>query len=142
TPGSKRQRRGKGFEYVDEDGRTITEPSVLERIHELKLPPAWEDVWICPYPFGHIQATGVDAAGRKQYRYHDLWRERRDRQKFESMEDFARSLPKLRRRVRKDLAARGCPGSAPWPVPPGCSTGASSGSGRRATPRRTTPTAS
>ena len=77
-PGIRRRRRGKGFEYLDDDGRRVTEPSVLERIHELAIPPAWEDVWICPYPMGHIQATGIDAAGRKQYRYHDKWRERRD----------------------------------------------------------------
>ena len=77
-PGIRRRRRGKGFEYLDDDGRRVTEPSVLERIRELAIPPAWEDVWICPYPMGHIQATGTDAAGRKQYRYHDRWRERRD----------------------------------------------------------------
>jgi DNA topoisomerase I len=108
-PGIKRRRRGKGFEYLDEDGRRITEPSVLERVRELAIPPAWEEVWVCPYPMGHIQATGTDAAGRKQYRYHDRWRERRDREKFESMEDFARSLPRLRKRVQKDLARDGMP---------------------------------
>jgi len=80
---------------------------VLERIRGLRIPPAWEDVWICPYPFGHIQATGVDAAGRKQYRYHDLWRERRDREKFDSMVEFADALPRLRRRVAKDLKLTG-----------------------------------
>ena len=108
-PGIRRRRRGKGFEYFDEEGRRITEPSVLERIRGLTIPPAWEEVWICPYPFGHIQATGIDAAGRKQYRYHDLWRERRDREKFESMEEFARALPRLRRRVERDLAREGMP---------------------------------
>jgi DNA topoisomerase-1 len=108
-PGIRRRRRGRGFEYLDEDGRRITEPSVLERIRELAIPPAWEEVWICPYPFGHIQATGNDAAGRKQYRYHDLWRERRDREKFESMTSFARALPRLRRRVGRDLARDGMP---------------------------------
>jgi DNA topoisomerase-1 len=108
-PGIRRRRRGKGFEYFDEDGRRISEPSVIERIRSLAIPPAWEDVWICPYPFGHIQATGVDTAGRKQYRYHDLWRERRDREKFESMEEFARALPRLRRRVERDLAREGIP---------------------------------
>jgi DNA topoisomerase-1 len=102
-PGIRRRRRGKGFEYLDEEGRRITEPSMIERIRELAIPPAWEDVWICPYPMGHIQATGNDAAGRKQYRYHDLWRERRDREKFDEMTDFARALPRLRRRVTKDL---------------------------------------
>jgi DNA topoisomerase-1 len=107
--GIRRRRRGKGFEYLDADGRRIEEPSVLERIRELAIPPAWEDVWICPYPMGHIQATGIDAAGRKQYRYHDRWRERRDAEKFESMIHFARALPKLRRRVAKDLARSGFP---------------------------------
>jgi DNA topoisomerase I len=106
-PGIRRRRRGKGFEYLDEEGNRITEPSVIDRIRELAIPPAWEDVWICPYPLGHIQATGTDAAGRKQYRYHDLWRERRDRQKFEEMTSFARALPRLRRRVAKDLARDG-----------------------------------
>jgi DNA topoisomerase-1 len=108
-PGIRRRRRGKGFEYLDEEGRRISEPSVIERIRELAIPPAWEDVWICPYPMGHIQATGVDAAGRKQYRYHDRWRERRDREKFESMEEFARALPRLRRRVQRDLGQEGLP---------------------------------
>ena len=108
-PGIRRRRRGKGFEYLDEEGNRITEPSVLDRIRELAIPPAWEEVWICPYPLGHIQATGTDAAGRKQYRYHDLWRERRDRQKFEEMTSFARALPRLRRRVAKDLARDGMP---------------------------------
>jgi DNA topoisomerase I len=107
--GIARRRRGKGFEYLDGDGRRISEPSVLQRIRELAIPPAWQDVWICPYPSGHIQATGTDAAGRKQYRYHDRWRERRDAEKFESMLRFARSLPKLRRRAAKDLAREGMP---------------------------------
>jgi DNA topoisomerase I len=108
-PGIRRRRRGTGFEYLEEDGRRISEPNVLERIRELAIPPAWEEVWICPYPTGHIQATGADAAGRKQYRYHDRWRERRDRQKYEQMEKFARSLPRLRRRVAKDLRRSGMP---------------------------------
>jgi DNA topoisomerase I len=107
--GITRRRRGKGFEYVDQDGRRITEPSVLERIRALAIPPAWQEVWICPFPMGHIQATGVDAAGRKQYRYHDRWRERRDSEKFESMVRFAAALPKLRRRVAEDLAREGMP---------------------------------
>jgi DNA topoisomerase I len=104
-----RRRRGKGFEYLDADGNRITEPSVLTRIRELAIPPAWEEVWICPYPMGHIQATGMDAAGRKQYRYHDRWRERRDAEKFESMVRFAHCLPRLRERVTKDLRRRGMP---------------------------------
>jgi DNA topoisomerase I len=108
-PGIRRRRRGKGFEYIDKDGNRITEPTVLDRIRELAIPPAWEEVWICPYPMGHIQATGSDAAGRKQYRYHDRWRERRDREKFEEMHDFARALPKLRKRVERDLRLDGMP---------------------------------
>jgi DNA topoisomerase-1 len=108
-PGITRRRRGKGFEYLDEEGRRITEPSVLERIRELAIPPAWEEVWVCPYPVGHLQATGVDAAGRKQYRYHDRWRERRDREKFDEMLEFARALPKLRKQVEEHLALDGMP---------------------------------
>jgi DNA topoisomerase I len=106
TPGIARRRRGKGFEYLDEDGDPIREEDVLERIRALAIPPGWEDVWICADPLGHIQATGTDARGRKQYRYHDLWRKRRDRQKFDSMVEFARSLPKLRERVDRDLRKR------------------------------------
>jgi DNA topoisomerase I len=106
-PGIARRRRGRGFEYLDEDGRHITEPAVLTRIRELSIPPAWNDVWICPYPMGHIQATGIDSAGRKQYRYHDVWRERRDREMWDSMIDFAHALPRLRRCVEHDLSDAG-----------------------------------
>ena len=84
----------------------VDDDEVLRRIHELVIPPAWEDVWICPYPGGHIQATGVDAAGRKQYLYHPRWRERRDMEKFEDMVVFARTLPRLRKRVDAELARR------------------------------------
>jgi DNA topoisomerase IB len=103
-PGIARRRRGRGFQYLDADGERVTDPEVLDRIRELAIPPAWRDVWICPYPYGHIQATGTDDAGRRQYRYHDLWRERRDAQKFEEMVAFARALPAMRRRVDRDLA--------------------------------------
>jgi DNA topoisomerase-1 len=102
-PGIRRRRRGRGFGYVDEHGRRIADPEVLARIESLAIPPAWEDVWICPYPNGHLQATGTDAAGRKQYRYHDAWRTRRDAQKFDDMVLFAKALPRLRRRVDRDL---------------------------------------
>src|ERR671926_1680946 len=108
-PGITRRRRGRGFEYLDQNGNRIEDPVVLARINELVIPPAWQDVWICPYPMGHIQATGLDARGRKQYRYHDKWRERRDAQKFEEMIDFARALPKLRERVASDIRRRGMP---------------------------------
>jgi DNA topoisomerase-1 len=106
TPAISRRRRGRGFEYLDEDGDRIEDPDVIERIRSLAIPPAWDDVWICSDPLGHIQATGVDARGRKQYRYHDLWRERRDRRKFDEMVSFARSLPKLRKQVERDLRKR------------------------------------
>jgi DNA topoisomerase-1 len=109
TPGILRRRRGRGFEYLNGDGERVDDPELIERIRALAIPPAWQDVWICPHPNGHIQATGIDAAGRKQYRYHDLWRERRDAEKFESMERFGRALPKLRRQVVEDLALEGMP---------------------------------
>ena len=103
-PGIARRRHGRGFRFLDADGEPVDDDEVLRRIHELVIPPAWEDVWICPYPGGHIQATGVDAAGRKQYLYHPRWRERRDMEKFEDMVVFARTLPKLRKRVDAELA--------------------------------------
>jgi DNA topoisomerase-1 len=107
SAGIQRRRRGRGFEYIDQDGARLTDEETLERIRSLAIPPAWEEVWICPFPMGHIQATGVDARGRKQYRYHDKWRERRDQQKFDEMIDFARALPRMRERVASDLAAEG-----------------------------------
>jgi DNA topoisomerase I len=100
-------RRGRGFRYLDEGGEPIRNAEVLERIRELAIPPAWEDVWICPHPRGHIQATGYDDAGRKQYLYHDAWRDHRDREKFEQMEEFGRALPELRQEVERDLSRRG-----------------------------------
>jgi DNA topoisomerase IB len=102
-PGIQRKRHGRGFRYVDGDGQRVDEPEVLQRIHELVIPPAWENVWICPYPGGHIQATGIDAAGRKQYLYHPRWRARRDLQKFDDMVVFARALPVLREVVEETL---------------------------------------
>ena len=102
-PGIRRARRGRGFTYLDDSGERVEEPATLERIGELGIPPAWKEVWICEDPRGHLQATGVDAAGRKQYLYHPVWRERRDRQKFREMEEFAEALPGLRRRVTADL---------------------------------------
>jgi DNA topoisomerase I len=103
APGIVRRRRGRGFSYLDSDGERIDDPEVLERIAGLAIPPAWREVWICVDPRGHLQATGVDAAGRKQYRYHDDWRAHRDRQKFDSMIAFGGALAKLRRRVSRDL---------------------------------------
>jgi len=104
-PGIVRRRRGRGFQFVVSDGEPVQDDLTLERIRALAIPPAWRDVWICPYPNGHLQATGIDAAGRKQYRYHDDWRSRRDQEKFDSMLDFAAAVPGMRRRVRRDLTS-------------------------------------
>jgi DNA topoisomerase IB len=104
VPGIRRRRHGRGFSYVDETGERVADEVVLERIAELVIPPAWRDVWICPYPGGHIQATGLDERGRKQYLYHPRWRVRRDQQKFDEMVRFARALPALRETVGDDLA--------------------------------------
>jgi len=102
-PGFRRIRRGRGFSYLDEEGKPIDEPDVIERVRGLGIPPAWDDVWICPWERGHIQATGIDAAGRKQYLYHPDWRTRRDAEKFDEMLHFAKDLPALRDRVASDL---------------------------------------
>jgi DNA topoisomerase I len=107
APGISRRRRGRGFEYLDPDGGRVDDPEVLQRIAELVIPPAWRDVWICMDPRGHLQATGVDAAGRKQYLYHARWRAHRDRRKFDSMLAFAAALPRLRRGVARDLNVEG-----------------------------------
>jgi DNA topoisomerase I len=104
-PGLARRRRGRGFEYLDPGGERVTDPEAIARIKSLAIPPAWADVWICPDPRGHIQATGIDAAGRKQYLYHEEWRRRRDQEKFDEMLDFARALSQLRRHVADDLRA-------------------------------------
>ncbi|MGI8595872.1 MAG: DNA topoisomerase IB [Thermoleophilaceae bacterium] len=109
APGITRRRGGRGFEYLYEDGERVTDPEVLERIAELVIPSAWREVWVCPYPMGHIQAIGTDAAGRRQYRYHDKWRERRDREKFDSMLGVAGALPRLRGAVAEDLARKSLP---------------------------------
>jgi DNA topoisomerase I len=107
--GIRRRRRGRGFSYEDAAGRRIEDEETLERIRDLVIPPAWEEVWICPDPLGHIQATGFDVAGRKQYRYHDRWELRRAARKYEEMREFARRLPRLRRAVSRDLALEGMP---------------------------------
>jgi DNA topoisomerase I len=107
SPGILRRGRGRGFEYLDENGERIDDEEVLGRIRELVIPPAWKDVWICSYPFGHIQAVGTDAAGRRQYLYHAQWRARRDQEKFDEMLRFARALPLIRRTAAKHLTQRG-----------------------------------
>src|SRR4051794_32557793 len=104
-PGIQRRRRGRGFSY-EFAGKPVSRAD-RERIEALVIPPAWTRVWICPDERGHIQAVGVDAAGRRQYRYHDEWRARRDRQKFARMAQMASALPGLRRTVAADLRGRG-----------------------------------
>jgi DNA topoisomerase I len=108
-PGIRRLRKGRGFEYVGPDGKHIRDRAVLDRIHALVIPPAWSSVWISTRPRGHLQATGRDARGRKQHRYHEKWREERDADKFERMAGFGASLPRIRRRVAKDLRRPGLP---------------------------------
>ena len=108
-PGLRRRRAGNGFRYVDPAGRAVRDAATLQRVRALAIPPAYRDVWICPHPDGHLQATGRDARGRKQYRYHARWREVRDREKFGRIEAFGAALPRLRRRLRRDLALPGFP---------------------------------
>jgi DNA topoisomerase I len=103
-PGISRRRSGKGFAYRDPDGRPVRDRETLDRIRSLAIPPAWTDVWICPFSNGHLQATGRDARGRKQYRYHPRYRRRRDAAKFEKLLAFAAALPAIRRQVDADLA--------------------------------------
>ncbi len=108
-PGIVRVRRGKGFVYFDPNGKRVTQRETLERIRRIVIPPAWTHVWICTSPKGHIQATGRDAKGRKQYKYHADWRAVRDETKFERMVGFAEALPALRAKVDAELAAPGLP---------------------------------
>ena len=108
-PGISRRRAGRGFAYRDQDGRPIRDEEVLERIRRIAIPPAWTDVWICPHPNGYLQATGRDARGRKQYRYHARYRARRDSSKFERLIAFATALPDIRAQVDRDLGRPGLP---------------------------------
>jgi DNA topoisomerase-1 len=109
TPGIRRQRCGKAFRYQQPDGRAVRDRHTLGRIRALAIPPAWREVWICALDDGHVQATGRDARGRKQYRYHRRWREVRDETKYGRMIAFAQALPRIRRRVQRDLARAGLP---------------------------------
>ena len=102
-PGYSRRAKGKDIEYLDFEGKSIRDEQRLLRVKRLAVPPAWTEVWICPSPNGHIQATGRDARGRKQYRYHERWREVRDENKFGRLAQFAKTLPNIRRRVAQDL---------------------------------------
>ncbi len=105
--GITRRRHGRGFSYAWTTGQKVTDREILERIRALVIPPAWNEVWICPWPHGHIQAVGTDAAGRRQYRYHDDWRKGRDKEKFERALAFGGALSQLRRAVQADLALPG-----------------------------------
>jgi DNA topoisomerase IB len=105
--GIRRRRCGRGFRYVRQEGRPVSDPETVARIRALVIPPAWEDVWICADPLGHIQAIGTDAAGRRQYRYHDLWREQRDQQKHDRMLEFGAALPHIRRVLQRHLQDHG-----------------------------------
>jgi DNA topoisomerase I len=107
APGIRRIRRGRGFAYRTPDGSLVRDPRVLDRIRSLVIPPAWTNVWICSFPNGHVQATGRDARGRKQYRYHPRFREVRDATKFDRMLTFGETLPTIRRRIAEDLSLRG-----------------------------------
>ncbi|HLA54951.1 MAG TPA: hypothetical protein VK623_02530 [Flavobacterium sp.] len=104
-----RIKSGSGFKYVDSDKKTIKDKAVLERIQKLVIPPAWENVWISPYENGHLQVTGIDVKGRKQYRYHVDWNKIRNQSKFFKLRRFALALPKIRQQVEKDLARKGLP---------------------------------
>lgn len=109
APGITRRRAGKGFYYVSADGRRVSDRETLSRIRSLAIPPAWTGVWICPDPRGHLQATGFDSKGRKQYRYHPRWREVRDGAKYDRMLAFAAALPAIRERTDRDLSLPGMP---------------------------------
>jgi DNA topoisomerase-1 len=108
-PGIRRARAGRGFSYLGSDGRRLVDPEALARIRALAIPPAWTDVWICAISNGHLQATGRDVRGRKQYRYHDRWRQARDETKFERLREFGKALTPIRRRVDRDLRRPGLP---------------------------------
>jgi DNA topoisomerase I len=109
TPGFTRRRTGTSFSYWDKDGKRISSKDIVRRIKSIGIPPAYEQVWICPIGNGHIQATGLDARGRKQYRYHPKWRELRDQTKYEHIMQFAAALPALRKRVAADMVREGLP---------------------------------
>jgi DNA topoisomerase-1 len=109
APGIRRVKRGSGSDYRSASGARVLDPAVRERIRRLAIPPAWTDVWICASPRGHLQATGRDARGRKQYRYHADFRALRDENKYARLASFARALPRIRRKVRADLRLEGLP---------------------------------
>lgn len=107
--GYRRKGRGKGFEYFDEQGKKLSDKTELKRIADLRIPPAWRNVWICQNPEGHLQATGIDARGRKQYLYHEEWSKRSQIRKFDRMAGFAKVLPEIRKKIQQDLRKQGWP---------------------------------
>ena len=109
APGFTRKRAGRGWQYEAPDGMPVRDKEVLARIRSLVIPPAWINVWICPSANGHIQATGMDDRGRKQYRYHPRWREARDEDKYGRMLDFGKALPNIRAQVQRDMSLPGLP---------------------------------
>ena len=138
-PGLRRMRRGRGFSYHDHDGKAVTDEATLTRIKDLVIPPAWKKVWISPYENGHIQAVGTDAAGRRQYLYHEKWQEERAEEKFDRVLEMSKSLPEMRRRIATQIcvaAASSVIVSSRWPC--NCSTSATFGPAASSTPRRTT----
>ena len=114
TAGYRRKRTRTSFTYYDKADKRITDAGVVSRIKSIGIPPAYESVWICPLPNGHIQATGIDARGRKQYRYHPKWRELREQNKYEHIMQFAVALPALRARVALDMKLEACLGKRCW----------------------------
>ena len=140
TPESGACGKRKGFAYVRPDKRPVADAATLARIASLAIPPAYEDVWICADERGHLQATGRDVRQRKQYRYHRDWRLLRDSAKFQRMIEFGDALPRLRRRVRRDLAGRVCRARRCWPRSSACSTQRGYASAMPSTPATTTAT--
>ncbi|QNM83484.1 DNA topoisomerase IB [Sphingomonas sabuli] len=106
-PGFTRKKQGRYWAYFDQDGKRITDRETIERLNSVALPPAYTDAWYCPHANGHLQATGIDARGRKQYRYHPNYRARADKKKFQGLTEFGNALPKIRSRVEHDLSQRG-----------------------------------
>lgn len=139
--GYTRRRSGKGWTYLDSDGNRVTDKVLRARMDHLGIPPAWTDVWIAPYENGHVQATGMDSAGRRQYIYHPTWREQKDRIKFDRSLQLAESLPPRDARSPCTSARTASRASARWPPASGCSTRAASASAASATRSRTAATA-
>ena len=137
TAGFRREKHGRSFRYIGSSGRPITDRRILERIRGLVIPPAWTDVWICRDPNGHLQVTGHDAKGRKQYRYHPRWREVRDENKYDRLISFAEALPRIRRRVARDFAENACVGKKSSPRSSNCWRRRSSGLATMNMPRPT-----